>query len=128
MSLTRKLQSVKGLTTSQIKLIARHMPRDTDTLASALANEGQLSDKARARVLEITSTHVRDQKSFDECLSHVQAFAKGGPYGMQMLNTLIDVILGHFAMEKERWEILTSANVSMDLQTGKLIPIKGRGN
>ena len=65
MSLTRKLQSVKGLTTSQIKLIARHMPRDTDTLASALANEGQLSDKARARVLEITSTHVRDQKSFD---------------------------------------------------------------
>ena len=47
---------------------------------------------------------------------------------MQMLNTLIDVILGHFAMEKERWEILTSANVSMDFQTGKLIPIKGRGN
>ena len=126
MSLTRKLQAVSGLTTDQIRLIARHMPRDAGALAAATVGEDLLSDKARDKVLAITTVHVRDQARFNECLSHVRAFATGGLYGMQLLNERIEVILRHFDMEKERWEILTSANVSMDFQTRKLVPRRGR--
>ena len=125
MSLTRKLQSVEGLTTDQIKCLARHMPRDAVALASVM-NGTTLPDSKCDRVLEITRAHVRDQTRFEECLSHVRAFASGGLYGIQRLNEVIDVILKHFGMEKEKWELLTSADVSMDFQTGRLRARKQR--
>ena len=120
MSLTRKLQSVTCLSPDQIRLIARYLPRDSDSLDSSIAQNGAISDDARDRVLAITCAHARDQALFDECLSHVRAFSSGGLSGMQRLNEVFDVIIGHFGMEKEKWEILASANVGMDFQTGRL--------
>jgi hypothetical protein len=117
MSITRKLQSVSGLSTSQIKLISRHLPREQDALLAAVSD---VPSSLVEKVLGITRAHDRDQAQFEECLSHVRAFATGGLYGMQRLNEVIDVVLKHFDMEREKWEILTAANVEMDFQTGAL--------
>lgn len=117
MSITRKLQVVSGLSTSQIKLISRHLPREEDALLAAVSD---VPSSLVERVLGITRAHDRDQAQFEECLSHVRAFATGGLYGMQRLNEVIDVVLKHFDMQREKWEILTAANVEMDFQTGAL--------
>ena len=116
MSLTKKLQSVKDLSKEQIKLITRSMPRESDELNALM----ELSDETNDKVLTITRAHKRDQVQFDECLSHVKAFARGGLSGVERLNEVNEVIFKHFDMEKEKWEILTAAHVGMDFQSGRL--------
>lgn len=117
MSLTRKLQFLSDdLSADQINHIARTMPRESAELQSIV----NLPEEIHAKVLAITRAHQRDQFRFDECLSHVKAFARGGLSGVASLNSVHGNIFKHYDMEAEKWEILTAANVGLDFQTGNL--------
>lgn len=117
-SLTLKLQGAQILSTNQIKLISRHFPRDIERLRALIP--GLSSDDA-ATVLKITNTHRRDQEQFAECASVLRSFANGGDYGVHLLNKLHPVVIKHYAMEDEKWEVLTAAGVSVNFETGELM-------
>jgi hypothetical protein len=119
MSLTKKLQSVPDLSKDQIKLITRSMPRELEQLKAVFADE-VLSDDVYDAVLVVTRSHKRDQAKSNECLSYIKAFSNGGLCGMERLNEVQQNIFKHFKMEKEKWEILTAANVGLDFQSGRL--------
>ena len=118
-SLTVKLQFTRILTTDQINLIVRHLPCDMDGLRSMVP---ELTDEAELnKVLAITRAHTRNQDQFLECASVLRAYARGGEYGVHLLNKLHSVVIKHYHMEGEKWEVLTAAGVSMDFETGELV-------
>jgi hypothetical protein len=116
-SLTLKLQGTRVLSADQIASVVHRLPRDAEQLHALVQG---LSPEDQDKVLGITCAHERNQARFLECVSHLRAFARGGPYGVQMLNKLHDRILAHFEMQDEKWEALTSAGVKVDFETGKL--------
>lgn len=116
-SLTLKLQNTHVLTTDQINQITRHLPRDLDGLLKLAAD---LSPEDGEKVLKITCAHERNQARFLECVSFLSAYARGGEYGVHLLNKLHERIIAHFGMQDEKWEVLTAAKVTVDFETGKL--------
>ena len=116
-SLTLKLQCAHVLTAEQISQITHLLPRDVDQLRSLAPG---LSVEEGEKVLGVTCAHERDQARFIECVSHLRAFARGGTYGVHMLNKLHDRIIAHFGMQGEKWETLTAAGVKVDFATGAL--------
>lgn len=116
-SLTLKLRGMHVLTEDQIKQITRYLPRDVDRLHQLIAG---LSEEDVAKVLKVTTTHERDQEQFLECVSTLRAYARGGLAGMDLLNKLHGVIIGHYGMHDEKWEVLTAAGVAVDFETGRL--------
>ena len=120
MSLTVKLQRrCDSLSTDQIKLIARRLPRDMDALETILSKE-EISIMGES-VLSITQKHERNQERFDECVRELRAFSSSGLYAMHLLNKVHPLILDYYGMQGEKWEVLSAAGVSIDFQTGKLI-------
>jgi hypothetical protein len=116
-SLTLKLQCARVLSANQVESVMYHLPRDAEQLYALAPG---LSPADEEKVLGITRAHERNQARFLECVSHLRAFARGGAYGVHMLNTLHDRILAHFGMQDEKWEALTAAGVRVDFETGAL--------
>ena len=116
-SLTLTLQGMRVLTADQIKRIAHRLPRDEDGLRALVPG---LAVEDYAKVLGATRAHARDQARFLECVSFLRAYARGGKYGVYLLNKLHDSILAHFGMEDEKWEALTAAGVTINFETGVL--------
>ena len=116
-SLTLKLQSTHALTADQIKRVVCELPHDSDRLREMAPG---LEDCDLDKVLKITRAHERDQAQFLECVSMLRAYARGGDYGMHLLNKLHGVIIAHYGMEDERWEVLTAAGVTLNFETGVL--------
>ncbi len=117
-SLTMKLQGTHFLTPYQIKRIAHHMPRDEDRLNALVSG---ISTENGEKVLGITRAHERDQAQFLECVSFLRAYAKGGKYGVYLLNIHHESIIAHFGMQEETWEALTAAGVTVNFETGRLL-------
>ena len=116
-SLTLKLQSTHALTADQIKRVACNLPRDADPLREMAPG---LEDSDLDKILKITRAHERDQERFQECVSVLRAYAQGGNYGMHLLNKLHDVIIMHYEMQDEKWEVLTAAGTTLNFETGEL--------
>jgi len=114
-SLTLKLQCARVLSANQVESVMYHLPRDAEQLYALAPG---LSPADEEKVLGITRAHERNQARFLECVSHLRAFARGGTYGVHMLNKLHDRIIAHFGMQGEKWETLTAAGVAVDFETG----------
>jgi hypothetical protein len=123
-SLTTRLQATHLLTTNQIKSVVRHLPKDMDQLNLTLP-DFNANENEKLKVLEITRAHERDQDQFVECIQTLKAYAKGGNYGMDLLNKLHNVVINHYCMQDEKWEVLMCAGVSMNFETGELVRSKG---
>jgi hypothetical protein len=121
-TLARKQKTV--FTDDQCKLISRHMPRDFEALRTKCEfTESQISSYGN-HLLLIIATHDRDQEKFEECFREIQAFARGGRYGMHLLNAVYPRIISHFGMESDKYDVFDAAGVWEDAETGKL---KARG-
>jgi hypothetical protein len=117
-TLSRKNQLVFG--EDQIKLIARHMPRDLEALRTQCLLTPPQVEAYGHRLLDITGKHERDQEKFEDCYLEIKAFADGGEYAMQLLNKVSARILKHFGMEDDKYDVLSAAGVREDAETGRL--------
>ncbi len=102
--LKRKKEAIV-LQDEEIQAIARHMPRDADSLGKFLS-----SDQIEAfgdRVLEITQAHKRDQTKFEDCILEMGAFVRGGMPGMRCLNRVYTRILHHFRVGDDVDEVFS---------------------
>lgn len=76
-TIKKKNKNASILDDEQLRKVARHMPRDEESLGHFLSKEqmGAFGDA----VLDITRGHTcRDQDLFEECIREVGAFARGG--------------------------------------------------
>jgi hypothetical protein len=117
-SLARKQQLVFG--EDQIRLIARHMPRDLESLRTKCLLTPPQIEAYGQQLLAITGAHERDQDKFEDCFREMQAFATGGRYAVELLNKVHGRILAHFGMEDEKYDVFSAAGVYEDPETGRL--------
>ena len=88
----------------QLRSIARHMPRDVDTLRQYLSPEQM--NAFGDDLLRITQQHVgRDQEKFEECILEIGAFVRGGLPGMSMLDGVYHRILRHYEVADDMEEV-----------------------
>ncbi len=101
-----------------LKLIARQMPQSSAELGKCIPAGlvGAYGDK----ILEITTTHERNQTMFDDCVLEIGAFCRGGMPGMARLDKVYTQILKHFKMEHETEEIFEACNLYFDIDRNRL--------
>jgi len=117
-TLARKQKMV--FSEDQCKLISRYMPKDFEALrVKCDFLDSQIKSYGNA-LLTITASHERDQDKFEACYREIQAFAAGGLYAMERLNKVCPVILSHFGMEQEKYDVYDAAGVWEDPETGRL--------
>jgi hypothetical protein len=105
-------------TEDEINMLIRHFPQTKEALAEYLS-----TDKINAygeELLNILTTHERDQTAFTNCLREMQAFAHGGEVGMYMLNKVYLQILKAFKMMPEINEIFSILHFYTHNETGVL--------
>jgi hypothetical protein len=89
----------------QLIAVARHMPRDEDSLSRFLSLE-QVSAFGDD-VLQVTQAHTsRDQAKFEDCILEMGAFVRGGNPGMARLDSVYPRILKHFGVMIDMEEVL----------------------
>jgi hypothetical protein len=101
--------------------MAVSLPKDMESLC-AFMTEAQIKTFGD-RVLALTTEHERDQEKFDDCVSEMRAFVRGGEYAMELLGRVYNNIIKHFGMEEEVEEIMAASGVYE--YEGKLVR-KGR--
>ena len=108
-SMKSKVASYMLFDFESIKLIARQMPQTKEEL-NGLIPESMVSlygDK----ILEVTMAHGRDTEKFDDCVSEINAFIRGGLPGMCVLERVYPQILKHFGMQDEMEEVLDACKI-----------------
>ena len=116
----RKNKSNPALEDEQLIAVARHMPRDADSLARYLSVEqvGAFGDD----VLQVTQAHTsRDQAKFEDCILEMGAFERGGLPGMARLDSVYPRILKHFGVMNDMEEVLEALKlyVCYNVHTGQ---------
>lgn len=103
-------QGVKAhLEEKDIQTIARYMPKTNDELSKLIAE-----DKCETHstwILDTTRTHYRDQDQFNECVSEMMAFVRGGGYALQLLSKVYQNIIQHYGMEVDANSVLDACNL-----------------
>ena len=131
-SLSSKLRGLRGKTLKktksnptstledeQLTALARHMPRDEDSLARYLSVE-QVSAFGND-VLQVTQAHTsRDQAKFEDCILEMGAFARGGLPGMARLDSVYPRILRHFGVVHDMEEVLEALKLYVNTDQNKI--------
>jgi hypothetical protein len=103
----------------QMRLLARNMPRDTDSLKEYL-NAEQIKSFGN-ELLEITQAHTtRDQAKFEECILEMGAFVRGGLPGMELLNRVYPQIIKHFGVTADMEEVFEALKIYVNLNQNKI--------
>ena len=103
----------------QMRLLARNMPRDTDSLKEYL-NAEQIKSFGN-ELLEITQAHTtRDQAKFEECILEMGAFVRGGLPGMELLNRVYPQIIKHFGVTVDMEEVFEALKIYVNLNQNKI--------
>lgn len=104
----------------QLRSIARHMPRDVDSLRQYLS-----PDQMNAYgddVLNIMQTHSsRDQEKFEECILEIGAFVRGGLPGMECLNKVYLQILQHYDLKDDMEEVFEELKLYVNLKRNRIM-------
>ncbi len=80
-TIKKKNKNACPLEDEQVRKVARHMPREEESLEQFLSKEQM--DAFGDALLDITRGHTsRDQDLFEECIREVGAFVRGGLPGM----------------------------------------------
>ena len=107
------------LSDEQLTSIARHMPRDADSLGKYLSPEQM--DAFGEDLLAVTCGHTgRDQAKFEECLLEIDAFVRGGVPGMALLDRVYPTILKHYGVIDDAEEVLETLKLYMNAKENKL--------
>lgn len=107
------------LSDEQLTSIARHMPRDADSLGKYLSPEQM--DAFGEDLLAVTCGHTsRDQAKFEECLLEIDAFVRGGVPGMALLYRVYPTILKHYGVIDDAEEVLETLKLYMNAKENKL--------
>jgi hypothetical protein len=107
-ALRKTLKKTKGnpcFEDEQLIAVARHMPRDSASLAKYLLPEQVMA--YGDDVLSVTQAHTsRDQAKFEDCILEMGAFVRGGIPGMACLDPVYHRILQHFGVAIDMEEVL----------------------
>ncbi len=103
----------------QLIAVARHMPRDEDSLSRFLSLE-QVSAFGDD-VLQVTQAHTsRDQAKFEDCILEMGAFVRGGNPGMARLDSVYPRILKHFGVMIDMEEVLEALKLYVHTGQNKI--------
>ena len=103
----------------QLRAIARHMPRDVDSLKPFLSS-AQMNTFGDD-VLQITQTHTsRDQAKFEDCITEIGAFVRGGVPGMAKLDKVYPNILKHFNTTADMEEVFEALKLHVHPTQNKI--------
>jgi hypothetical protein len=108
-SLKSKFKPLQLMDFEHIKLIARHMPRTEEALRK-LIPESFVAAYGNA-ILETTMAHERDQDKFEDCVTEIDAFLRGGLPGMAVLERVYKNIIKHFGMEDDTEDVLDACKL-----------------
>ena len=115
----KKNKNNPTLEDEQLIAVARHMPRDEDSLARYLSVEqiGAFGDD----VLQVTQAHTsRDQAKFEDCILEMGAFVRGGLPGMARLDFVYPRILKHFGVMIDMEEVMEALKLYVHTGQNKI--------
>jgi hypothetical protein len=119
-TLKKKNKDAQAFDDDQLRAIARHMPRDAESIAKFLSNEQV--DSFGEGVLEVTQAYTRrDQDMFEECILEMGAFVRGGLPGMECLDRVYTQILKHYRVADNMEEVFEALELFVNQKTGKLM-------
>ena len=122
-TLKKKTKSARTFADEQLNAISKHMPMDAASLEKILS-KGQMAAFGEG-VLEITQGHtIRDQEKFDECISEMDAFVRGGLPGMECLNKVYPQIFKHFCVEDDSEDVFEALGLFLNPRKDNKLTLK----
>jgi hypothetical protein len=103
----------------QLRSIARHMPKDPDSLGRFLLSAQM--DAYGDDMLRIMQAHSRDQTKFEDCILEIGAFVRGGLPGMECLNKVYLQILEHFDVQVDMEEVFEELKLYVNLKRNRIM-------
>jgi len=108
-SLKRDVKPFMLLDFDHITSIATRMPKTTETLEALIPESfvAAYGDK----IIEVVTTHERDEDRFDDCVKEIDAFVRGDQPGMMRLNQVYTQIIKHFEMETDMEDVFGACKI-----------------
>ena len=122
-TIKKKTKSAQGFEDEQMSAIAKHMPRDTESLGKFLSKE-QVRSFGEG-ILGITQAHTkRNQEMFEECIMEMGAFVRGGLPGMDRLNKVYPNILKHYRIGDDVDEVFEALGLFLNPRKDNKLTLK----